>query len=136
MSRYIPGHLNVMADMFSRKRQILKNEWSMHPNVLLRLWKVWDRPLVDLFATSRNHKLPIYFSPIPDPRAEAVDSMLQSWSGHLLYAFPPLSLIRQTLNKVQRDQAEMILIAPCWANQEWFPDLLALLVEAPRELPL
>lgn len=135
MSRFVPGRMNVTADMLSRKRQILKNEWSIHPDILYRLWKTWDRPMIDLFATSLNNKLPIYFSPVPDEGAEGVDALLQDWSKHLLYAFPPLALIRQVLNKVQKDQAEVILIAPCWPNQEWYPDLLALLVEDPRELP-
>lgn len=136
MSKFVPGRLNVTADMLSRRHQVLKNEWSMHPDILHRLWKRWDRPLIDLFATSLNHKLPLYFSPIPDQAALGVDAMLQEWPGHLLYAFPPIALIRQVLNKVQRDRSEMILIAPSWPNQEWFPDLLDLLVEVPVELPM
>ncbi len=56
--------------------------------------------------------------------------------GHLNVTADMLSRKRQILNKVQRDRTEMILIAPCWPNQEWFPDLLALLIEHPRELPL
>ena len=34
------------------------------------------RPLIDLFATQFNHKLPLYMSPIPDPRAVAVDALI------------------------------------------------------------
>lgn len=134
-STFVPGHLNVTADLLSRRNQTLKNEWSIHTQILDQIWKQWDRPHVDLFATADNHRLPAYFSPIPDPNALGVDAFLQSWSGIEAYAYPPIAMIRSTLNKILQDRASVILIAPLWRNQEWFPDLLSLLVEKPLKLP-
>ncbi len=104
MSRFVPGHLNVAADMLRLRRQILKNVWSMHPEVLLRLWRMWDRPLVGLFTTSRNHKLPIFTLAGTEPKDRG---------GGRFCSLPPISLICQILNKVQRYRAGVILIAPC-----------------------
>jgi hypothetical protein len=50
----------------------------------------WDRPHVELFATSLNHKLETFVSPVPDPLSFAVDAMSLSWDGMFAYAFPPL----------------------------------------------
>ena len=42
-----------------------------------------------------------------------------------LCVYPPTSLIRACLNKVRTENVEIVLIAPGWPNQEWFPDLRA-----------
>ena len=59
-------------------------------------------------------------SPIPEPEAWKVDSLVQSWEGMYAYAYPPTALIRQTLNKLILHRAELILIAPLWPKQECF----------------
>ena len=64
--RHVPGHLNVHADRLSRKNQILKSEWSLCQTVADKIFLVWGRPQVDLFALERNAKLPTYMSPIPE----------------------------------------------------------------------
>ncbi len=73
-STFVPGCLNVKADALSRRNQILKQEWSLL-QVFEKISKTWDTPYVDLFTTNLNHKLPLYFSPVPDQEALAVDAM-------------------------------------------------------------
>ena len=133
--RHLPGHLNVLADHLSRRDQILKTEWSLNPAVARRVFRVWGSPHVDLFALKCNTKLATYMSPIPEPEAWKVDSLVQSWEGLYAYAYPPTALIRQTLNKLILHRAELILIAPLWPKQEWFPDLLRLSIAFPLVLP-
>ena len=133
--RHLPGHLNVLADHLSRRDQILKTEWSLNPAVARRVFRVWGSPHVDLFALKCNTKLATYMSPIPEPEAWKVDSLVQSWEGLYAYAYPPTSLIRQTLNKLILHRAELIRIAPLWPKQEWFPDLLRLSIAFPLVLP-
>ena len=54
-----------------------------------------------------------------------------------MYAFPPFAVLRLVINRVlMGSRVRMILIAPMWPQQEWYPDLLTLLVEEPIELPL
>ena len=62
--RYLPGHLNVLADHLSRRGQILKTEWSLNQTVADRIFRAWGRPFVDLFALGKNTKLAICVSPI------------------------------------------------------------------------
>ena len=132
--RHLPGHLNVLADHLSRRDQILKTEWSLNPAVARRVFRVWGSPHMDLFALKCNTKLATYMSPIPEPEAWKVDSLVQSWEGRYAYAYPPTALIRQTLNKLILHRAQLILIAPLWPKQEWFPDLLRLSIAFPLVL--
>ena len=54
--RYLPGHLNVLADHLSRRGQILKTEWSLNQTVADRIFRAFGRPFVDLFALGKNTK--------------------------------------------------------------------------------
>ena len=128
---YLPGHLNVLADHLSRRGQILKTEWSLNQTIADRIFRAWGRPFVDLFALGKNTKLAIYVSPIREETSWKVDSLVQSWDGLYAYAYPPTSLIRACLNKVRTENVEIVLIAPVWPNQEWFPDLLDLSIDFP-----
>ena len=135
-ARHIPGRLNVLSDMLSRKGQIITTEWSLHPEIISQISQIWETPQVDLFATKHNHKLPLYYSPVPDPAALGVDCMSHPWSTMIAYAYPPQALIPQVLNKIKKDQASVFLIAPAWSSRSWYPTLLSLLVDFPRKLPV
>ena len=133
--RHIPGRLNVIADQLSRRHQVIQTEWSLGPEVVLQLWEVWGRPFVDLFATQKNAKLTTFVSPLPEPTAWRMDAMSFTWDGLWAYAYPPTPLIRTVINRIKQMPCKMILIAPNWPSQEWFPDLLDLLVDSPVCLP-
>ena len=132
LPQFIMGSANVVADALSRRGQVITSEWTLcqeEVNHLLRKWPA----TIDLFATSKNYRLPVYFSPLHDPMAAGVDSLLQSWNHLQAYAFPPFNLLRQVLNKVRQSEGlEVTLIAPFWPQREWFPDLL---VDVPLTLP-
>ena len=57
-ARYLPGQSNVLADLLSRRNQVLGAEWSLHSQVVRKLLRVWGSPTLDLFATHLNAKLP------------------------------------------------------------------------------
>ena len=134
-ARHIPGHLNVIADRLSRAHQIIPAEWSLSKAVASRIWKVWGRPHVDLFATSENAKLDTFVSPLEEPTAWRTDALSFSWTPLWAYAFPPIPLLSQVLEKISREHCEVILVAPAWPTQSWFPLLLRLTVDHPRRLP-
>ena len=135
--KFIEGKKNVLADTLSRKGQIVNTEWSLNKQVCQSLWKLWGCPQVDAFATSLTTRLPNYFSPHLDPCAIGVDALLQSWNHLDLYAFPPYAIIRRVVNKIRESEnCRMTLIAPWWPQREWFPDLVELLIDSPRALPL
>ena len=134
-ARHLAGRLNVLADQLSRRGQVLKNEWSINPQIFKRVCKMMGRPFIDLFATQFNHKLPLYMSPIPDPRAVAVDALSHDWTGMLANAFPPVEILHLVLSKIEREQCQVILIAPALPQASWYQTLLSLSVQTPIELP-
>ena len=134
-ARHIPGRLNVIADKLSRSHQIISTEWQINPQVVQSLFHLWGTPSLDLFATRHNTQLQMFVSPIPDPQAVAVDALSIQWQGLWAYAFPPPALLTKVLTKAKEEQLEMILIAPLWPAQPWFPLLLQLISDVPRILP-
>ena len=134
LPQFVPGCLNVLADSLSRRGQILGSEWTLSMDVCLKLFRRW-LVTVDLFATSLNHRLQVYFSPMADPQATAVDAMIQSWDHVQAYAFPPFGLIQRVLSIVRGSRnLEVTLVAPFWPLSPWFLDLLDL-VDVPVLLP-
>ena len=51
-ARHIPGCLNVIADRLSRPNQPKTTEWSLHPEIVTRIFGSWETPTVEIFATS------------------------------------------------------------------------------------
>ena len=89
-----------------------------------------------MFATLSNSHLPRFMSPVPEPRALAVDALSQDWQGRSMYMFPPFPLLNRVIQKLRSTQVvEVILVAPWWPFQSWFPHLLCLCVEHPLVLP-
>ena len=91
------GCLNVMADLLSRSNQAQSTEWSLHPQVFKQICQKWFTPHVDLFATHLNHKLPLYISPVPDPKAWDIDALNINWTGLTAYAYPPTALLHRVI---------------------------------------
>lgn len=135
-ARHIPGKLNVIADQLSREGQTLPTEWSLHPDIVKWIFQEMGTPLVDLFATKYNHKLPLYVSPVPDEKAIDTDALSISWEQMDIYAFPPHQILPKVLEKLWKtEKCRMILVAPKWKNQLWFPDLIKMANPNPLPLP-
>lgn len=135
-ARYIPGHLNCIADQLSRTGQPLPTEWSLNPLALERIFRTWHRPQLDLFATRYNKKLDAFVSPSPDAEAVGVDGLTFPIDGLDLYAYPPRTIMSSFLHRFQRAKScSAIVIASLWPNQPWYPLLRQLAVEPPIPLP-
>ena len=131
---HTPGKLNVLAD---HKSRILNDsiEWMLNPRIFRGVVARLGRPDIDLFASRVNHQIPEFVSWRPEPNAVATDAFNLTWNYNLSYLFPPFSLIPLCLKKIQRDQAECILIAPVWKSRPWYPILLSMLSHQPLLLP-
>jgi hypothetical protein len=115
LAKHIPGHLNILADALSRRHQALHTEWTLNMCAVKQLFDKWGDPNVDLFATRMNNRLPVYVSPVQDPLAWQVDALSISWEGLSAYAYPPVKILPQVLEKVHRTRRlRLILIAPKW----------------------
>ncbi len=90
---------------------------------------------VDLFASRLTTQCPVFFSWRPDPYAAATDAFLQVWTGLKAYANPPWNLVGRVAAQAQAQQASLVLVAPVWRTQPWYPILLEMLVDAPHLIP-
>ena len=135
-ARHIPGVRNVLADALSRPRDPSPTEWMLNPVVFQWLCERLGRPMVDLFATRFNNQLPLFVSPVPDPRAIDHDALALDWTGLDAYAYPPTALIPHILSRLRGVRCRMLLIAPMWPNRSWYPDLLTQVTQSPLPLPV
>ena len=121
LAQHIPGKKNVEADTESRVKRDL-NDWMLP---LIR------HCTVDLFASRLSHQLCKYVCWRPDPNAFHSDAFTLDWSSLTAYAFPPFSLIPAVLHKTKRERATLVLVAPIWTAQPWWPLLIELIVDYP-----
>ena len=134
-AEHLLGVDNCIADMESR---------TIHPSAELQLRKDIFQDLmqevyqcdVDLFASRLNHQLPQFISWRPDPYAVGTDALQVPWTRWRGYAFPPFALISKVLRKVREERSTILLIAPVWESQPWYPTLLSMLVDFPTLLPI
>ena len=130
-AQHLPGVQNVIADAESRT-MIDRSDWQLNPVIFDKIVDLFGPVEVDLFASRLTAQCPAYFSWRPDPYAVATDAFLQDWSQIKGYANPPWSLIGRVLSKVQMERAEIVLVAPVWKTQPWYPLLLQMLIVVPR----
>ncbi|XP_070402385.1 uncharacterized protein [Nothobranchius furzeri] len=133
---YIPGFLNVAADILSRGGP-RDSDWRLHPALISQIWIKFGEPSVDLFAARENAQCRLWFSlsPRDHPPLGADTFSRQPWPQTLLYAFPPVPLIPRLLDRVRSEQLSVILVAPRRLSASWFPDLQALVSDSPWRLP-
>ena len=132
---YLKGSLNILADMESRKIRDDDKEWMLNKHIFNKISSNFGPFDIDLFASRLNYQMMPYVAWLPDPHAMAVNAFDLSWENYYCYAFPPFSILTQVLQKVEQDEAEMVLVAPMWTTQPWFFTLLRLVVDHPRILP-
>jgi hypothetical protein len=74
-ANYLQGKLNVLADALTRNI-LSQTEWSLHERTVNRL-RCWEPSLqIDLFASSKNHCLPLFFS-LEKGGAHFADALLE-----------------------------------------------------------
>ena len=134
-AQHLAGVLNTIADDKSRVMKD-RTDWKLCPAVF---WQINQRmgPLeVDLFASRLTYQLRQFVSWRPDPMAIATDAFTLNWAKLKAYANPPWNLIGRVLAQTRLQQAELVLVAPVWKAQGWYPVLLEMLVEVPLLIPL
>ncbi len=131
---HIPGQLNRAADALSRQLTF-PGEWRLHPEMIRLIWSRFGEAQVDLFASPESSHCQLYFSLTEGPLG--TDALAHSWPRALRkYAFPPVSLLAQTLCKLREDEEQVLLVALHWPIRTWFPELISLATVPPWRIPL
>ncbi len=104
---HIPGQLNRAADALSRQLTFPR-EWRLHPETIRLIWSRFGEAQVDLFASPESSHCQLHFSLTEGPLG--TDALAHSWPQALhKYAFPPVSLLAQTLCKLREDEEQVLL---------------------------
>ena len=128
---FLPGVKNIVAHEMSRNFND-HTQWHLLPEIFEEIVQELDfRPSVDLFASRLNKQLPKFVSWHPDPQAWQVDAFTISWNNLTGYLFPPFTLLSWCLQKVRVEKATVLLIAPVWRTQPWYPLILELAIQTP-----
>ena len=136
-AQHLPGILNTIADEESRTWSD-RSEWKLSPILFQEINRLLGPLSTDLFASRLSSQLPVFVRWKPDPLAVATDAFTQDWNSlpGKLYANPPWGLIGRVLSLVHTQGVqELVLVAPVWKAQPWYPMLLQMLVRAPILIP-
>ena len=87
------------------------------------------------FATEESTHCPLWFSWTEESSTLGQDALAHDWPKGRLYAFPPIPLIRPTLQRVLQHGHRLLLVALFWPGRTWFPLLRKLCSSSPQRLP-
>ncbi|KAI2663241.1 ORF V: Enzymatic polyprotein [Labeo rohita] len=132
---HIPGELNRAADQLSRQ-STHPGEWRLHPETVQLIWSHFGEAQIDLFASPESSHCQRFYSLNEAPNSLGRDALAHSWPPGPKYAFPPVSLLAQTLCKIREDEEQVLLVAPYWPTRTWFPELISLAAAPPWKIPL
>ena len=90
--------------------KIILTEWFLHTLMVNKICQNYGRPLVDLFATSRNRKLLMYVSPVPDAMVWKDDSFQHPWDHLYALCFFPLHVSLLGFSRITASTNLMILV--------------------------
>lgn len=130
---HVPGVQNCGADMLSRGGPI-NGEWRLHPLMVRLIWSLFGEAEIDLFALAENVHCRLFFS-LMDAPLEG-DALSSRWPQGRKYAFPPPKIMPLVLHKVREERETLLLVAPRWPNQPWFPELMEMITAPPWPIPL
>ncbi|KAI2661076.1 ORF V: Enzymatic polyprotein [Labeo rohita] len=110
---HIPGELNHAADQLSRQ-STHPGEWRLHPETVQLIWSHFGEAQIDLFASPESSHCRRFYFLNKAPNSLGRDALAHSWPPGPKYAFPPVSLLAQTLCKIREDEEQALLVAPYW----------------------
>lgn len=130
-SQYVGADVIIVsgADALSRRQD--ESDCRLHPELFGKLCSVFGEVQVGRFATAASaqwlagRRLP-YWGLWADGLAAGMDGLSGDWRGLFNYAFPPVALVGRVLQLVSEQQARVLLIAPKWPSQWWWPQLQAM----------
>lgn len=111
VARYLPGKYNLSADSLSRLKEL--PEWSLSLKICQRIFNLWGKPEVDLFASARSAVVPLYVcEDVRDKDCLFVDAFSQYWNFKIGWLFPPPALIPRVLRHLTHCSGIYLLVVP------------------------
>ncbi len=106
------------------------------PEMIRLIWSRFGEAQVNLAVCfPRVLPLPAILLPDRGPHQNGRTGT-QLASTLLKYAFPPVSLLAQTLCKGKEDEEQVLLVAPFWPTRTWFSRLMLLMTAPPWRILL
>lgn len=102
---------NQVADALSRDL-LHPGEWRLHPDVVHRIWQQFGKAEVDLFATEVTTHCHLWFARTETSSPLGQDAQSHEWPKCLLYAFPPLPLLWETMHRISLCKHSVTYSAP------------------------
>ena len=96
---HLAGCQNAQADFLSRKK-VDHLEGTLNDLWVKPLFQSLGRPLIDLFASDLNFKLPTFCSWKESRLAYQIDAFAMNWDNLRAYAYPPIFLIPRISQKM------------------------------------
>jgi hypothetical protein len=145
-SQYVGSAVVVSSGADLLSRQDDASDCQLNAAVFSRLWRLWGPFSVDMFASGATAQCGLgtgaclpYLSLFADGMAKGVDAMSASWevegSAGTLYAFPPVPLVGEVVQRVVAAGVRAVVVMPRWSSQWWWPLFLEHAVMEPVELP-
>ena len=137
VAKWVPSEEHLHPDLLSRQQGM--SDWKLHPRLSRMIFSRLGHPSIDLMATSFSAQHSLFYSPVPDSQALAVDSMVQDWDMfETNYIFPPVPLLHPVLDKIKvcSPDTRFLLVSPYWKTRSWFPRLLLMADGPPLRLPV
>ena len=126
----------MIADHLSRPNQPITTEWSLHSEIVNWIFRTWGTPNSGHVCHNPQHaSSPVYVS---TSRASSTGDRcsVTRLTGKLDEQFSTVPLLIKVIQKIWTTQeCKVILIAPWWPLQSWFPHLLCLCLDCPLIIP-
>jgi hypothetical protein len=72
------------------------------------------QPVLDAFADEGNHRFPLWWK----------DAFAEKWpQDRVVWANPPFSMLSKVVDKIEKDQAKVLLVCPDWRTCPWWVQL-------------
>ncbi len=105
-------------------------ECTCGPGAICLLYmEIFGEADVDLFTSEDNSHCTTFFS-------NEQDALAHEWTSARLYAFFMIALLPQVIRQFRLVRCSVLLVAPFWQNQSWFPELVQLSLAAPWQILL
>ncbi|CAG2234336.1 unnamed protein product [Mytilus edulis] len=135
------GETYYGAPQYSSRHSIrslapVNTEWELLQVVFKAVTLHWGSPQIDLFCDQSQSQTSNICVSGSRSKIFAVDARSLSWKGMFRSRLPSFQVSLPSTSENSRENCKIIVIAPAWPKQSWFPDLLRLSCACPLVLPL